>query len=593
MKFSIRTGKITRQFWQQFLPGALCCVFFVLVGIARSIVMQSLLYGSDSYIQKENFFTALQLTFLMGLLFSVAAACLGKKYGVPRLWSWVAAAAGLALGFLCRESSAFTGLAIACIFLFLRGVQDKEKPSLSLCRTAGWFCTSFGITLVLYLCLLLLCGAVFSLLILSENLNAMSITSVCCSLMCFCVVFPWLFLGGLPDGASEEKSGFHKLCYKILLPVYLALVGILILYILKILVTFRMPVGELNPYALLALTAFAALHLLLTGEESKMSRWFKTWGSLLMIPIVIAQCIGVYIRIDAYGFTTIRILGLAWTALCVAVLILQLCRKQANWFFPAAALVALLLFCSPLRAENLALWNQEARFKGALQRNNMLNAKGEILPNPDAAAEDRLLLYSAMDYLVNAPAREGSLTHQLQTQLGSFSSDGTHRIYVSYKDKEKLLGFEKPSTVTTWNMHSYRFNGTAVPKKLDTRGYAYAEYITCTQQADGKDITEKQMYFTCDMKRLSTLAESLNQTGTLLNVDFPVLLTIDGETADLAPLLQNLICNHDTPSALIRDKLTFPSGKVFHIDTFQVYHYRDDRASSLTLSGWLMTPDAK
>ncbi|MBQ4639649.1 MAG: DUF4153 domain-containing protein [Clostridia bacterium] len=597
MKISFQTGKITRKFWRQFLPSALCCVLLVLISIGWEITFRNYEFSTPVYEKANQWHVTLQGMLVTALGFATAAVCLRKKYAFPAFIPWLAAVAGAGLGFLCRAEFALAGFAVASAALSCHGILPKENRERHFCRVLGTFFVSMGIAAVVYVAVTLCSEAVFSLLFSSAAYWVRSFVTTLGAIICFVLIAPWLFLGGLPEADEEKESLFRKFCSYVLLPIYLVLVAILLLYVGKMLITLQMPVGEMNPYAILTLTGFVGLHLSLTGEENKLSRWFKKWGGYFLIPVVVAQGIGVYIRAAAYGLTGARILGMVWTAVCVAVLAWKLFGKNIRWFFPAVACAALFFFCTPLNAQNLAVWNQEARLEAALVRNDMLDEQGRITANPNAEWNDRKIIWSAVEYLNQADAREGSLTARLQAQQKELAekeeTDSYPRFWGSPAIKTELLGFAKPVEKETWYSRSYDFVGSAHPTMLDTRGYDYARYVNVEQYADDDGIKE----IVCDLPMLLQLAEESHLQQTPLKIPGMMELVIDGEKADLAVLLNGLVCSREKDVPLVEDKITFPSGKVFHVDRLSLirYHREDEENIDgyVRLSGWLMTPEAE
>ncbi len=601
MKIAFQPGKITRKFWRQFFPSALCCVLLVLVSIGWEIPTRNYNYGTPVYAKAYELYGVLQSALVTALGFATAAVCLRKKYAFPAFIPWLAAMAGAGLDLLCRAEFALAGFIVASVALSFHGILPKENRERHFCRVIGHFFVSAGIAVVLYVAVTLCSEAVFSLLFSGVAYQVRSFVTNLGALFCFLLIAPWLFLGGLPEADEEKDSLFRKFCSYVLLPVYVALVGILLLYVGKMLITFRMPEGEMNPYAILALTGFVSLHLSLNGEENKLSRWFKKWGAFLLIPVVAAQAIGVYIRAAAYGLTEARILGMVWTAVCVAVLAWKLFGKNIRWFFPAVAVLAILCCCTPLHVQNLAVWNQEARLEAALLRNDMLGEEGNILPNPDAQWEDRKIIWSAVEYLNQADARDGSLTARLQAQQKELKEkEGTYSypmFWGSPAIKKELLGFAKPVEKETWYSRNYDFKGGADAYTLDARGYDYARYVHVGQNVYLEETEEREAEILCDLPGLLLLAEESHTQKMPLQMPGGMELVIDGEKADLSVLLNGMVCSREEKVALSADKVTFPSGKVFHVDQLTLIRYHREDESDIDgfvrLSGWLLTPEAE
>ena len=406
----------------------------------------------------------------------------------------------------------------------------------------------------------------------------------------FLIFAPWMFLGGLPDEdtPSDKRLGFRTFNARVLLPLSLALMAVLLAYVCKIVLTWTMPVGTMNSFALAALTLFTFFHLTLTGEENRISAWFIKWGGWMMLPVLLAQQVGVWIRVEAYGLTEARIYGMALTLLCAGVVMTALFHKRANWFFPAAAVLMLLFISSPVNAATLARLDQESRLEAALTRNNMFAGDGSIIPNADAAADDRRIIYDSAEYLDGIEAPVGSLTHQLQSQL----TDENGNVQTWDKDfKYILFGFVDPSTVS--GSFHWDFKGSATQGEVNTKGYDYAEWFS--KSLYSSDSGSFDSYLSFDT---SELYHQLLRTETpFIFPDMSVLVTLNGETLDLRPLLSDVVETtvvHETSERtfdLVNDEATLPSGRILRITSISVYYSSYSESTSLSLTGWILTPE--
>ena len=212
---------------------------------------------------------------------------------------------------------------------------------------------------------------------------------------------PFLLFSFLPgeETPREKYAGFRKVLAFVVLPACLLLLAVLLGYIVTIILMWKLPVGQMNPFAMTALGMFAGLHLLLTGEENRLSRFFVRHGAWMLLPVIVVQAIAVYIRIDAYGLTQARILGLAFTAACMIPVAAAFLNRYGRAFFIVAAVLLFILAATPLNTGTLARWNQEARLYGALAHAGMLDEGGTIRPNADAPEEDRVVIWSSASYL--------------------------------------------------------------------------------------------------------------------------------------------------------------------------------------------------
>lgn len=592
MKNKFQPVQWIKNYCQCFCSTAVFSLLIVAALTVKNVLQLPHGYSSAEYDAINRTFAWILPALGCGALFSAAGTCLAEKYAWPKWLPWPAAAVGVGLSYVFP----FGGLILMSIFLFLHGALPKEKPGIRLGQVAAWLILSLAVSTVLFISFMMCYAAVSLLLLSGADYRVLSLIMGLCAQISYLLFAPCLFLGGLPRSETPDKAHawFSKICSLLLLPAFLFLIGILFVYIIKTVFTFTMPVGEMNPFGLLSLTAFILLYLVLTGEENKLTGWFKKWGGLLMLPIFIIQAIGVCIRINAYGFTTARILGIVWTLLCMAVVVCSLLRKRSYWFFMAAAVAAFVFLCSPLRAEKLAIWNQESRLQAALERNQMINPQGEIVPNPNADVQDREIIYSAAEYLMDAPEQSKGLCGQLQSQLKAIREktliNDVPRTWISSQDWEELLGFKK---ATFWYYKEYIFQGTANVKTLDTRNWDYAAWVSIRQR---EATQESDDFITGDMETLfrQGYEHVLNETPFVVTEE--LLVTVDGETADLTPLMQGLSCDVGQVQKLPNDQLVFPSGKTLHISElrFEIYNREESvTKGGIVLNGWLLTPEAE
>ena len=76
-----------------------------------------------------------------------------------------------------------------------------------------------------------------------------------------------------------------------------------------------------------------------------------------------------------------------------------------------------------------------------------------------------------------------------------------------------------------------------------------------------------------------------------------VLVTLNGETLDLRPLLSDVVETtvvHETSERtfdLVNDEATLPSGRILRITSISVYYSSYSESTSLSLTGWILTPE--
>ncbi len=608
MKLMRNPGKFLLHLMQGFGVPVLICVFVAAVEICRSVAR----YASDFFYDfDQKPYTLLSSIGWCALCWAVADCCRIPKGCTGRKWRW---SKGWIAGLLGAASvltfpnndEIYVGLALMMVCFAFHFIAGREQQPQRLSQICARFFTSLGLSIVLFLALQLIVTAFEGLFLpdLSYSTSSIISDSVMCTV--FFVIAPCLFFGSqtLADEPVSPKAGFRRFARVVLLPLYLLLLAVLVGYVLKILVTWSMPVGVMNSYALAALAMFSFFHLILTGEESRLCRIFLRWGGLALIPVLIAQAVGVWIRYDAYGFTSARIIGIALTLLFAAVVITSIIGKRANWFFVAAGILAAVVIASPFNAGTLARLDQEARLQAALNRNGMFTADGQIVPNPQAVSADRTIVYSAVDYLADTDAPEGSLTHTLQTQLEEIR-ESLKLNYINDSCKLSLLGFRQSDE---WWLRSVTYKGNAVFDEVDAHGFAHAKWLGGTfrmpDPEDEDDLIVSEPPFMQANFSVNGVTDSLDsffdEGATPVFPDVPLIITFGDEQACLDSMIASAIdvtADHTSRSTrsyeVTQDEVTLPSGMVFRLCQIAFNDYREYSSDYITVTGWLLTPEAE
>lgn len=598
MKISLKPGRIISKLWKHYSASA---VFCVVISILATIV--DFLWWNETTSALRQTLTNASNAFLFGLVISTAVSTLLNRKKASTLLAWACGIVAAALEYFFPNSDLYGGAALAAVCLCLWAAAGHEKPSLRLNQICGWFFVCLGMSIVIWLALNIIQSAILSLFFPGAASNIRTGFSTLVSYFSFLIFAPWMFLGGLPDESTpdDKRLGFRKFNARVLLPLSLLLMAVLLAYVGKIVLTWTMPVGTMNGYALAALALFTFFHLTLTGEENKIAAFFRKWAGWLMLPILAAQQVGVWIRVSAYGLTYARICGIVFTVLCAAVVVTALLRKRARWFFPAAAIAAVIFIASPLNAGNIARMNQEDRLEAALQRNNMLTEDGAIIPNADADLDDRTIIYDSISYLLQQDAPEDSLTAWLNAY---FTKDDGNRIYASADDLYKLLGFARPRKQADSQYNRWHYSGTAQSNELDTRGIAYASWFGASdhfasaeayQEARAANPDIDQDYFIVDEAALHAAILSVTMDCTL--PDIPLTLVIDGDAIPLNPLLTATEITPDYQInlrnfTLENDRIPLSTGQILHIGSLDISAYSSGTVY-IHLTGWLLTPETE
>ena len=199
------------------------------------------------------------------------------------------------------------------------------------------------------------------------------------------------------DKTIEIPNVYKTIFHKAALTLYYLLLIVLYIYLLKILVTFKMPVGQLNWFASFALLFNIFFYISGEFDDSFLTKFHQKYGGLILIPIFIVQTIAIYIRVDAYGLTPLRYLSIAFNIIGLSFIISSIIKKKL-FIYPIFVVLVLLVFVSPLNVVDVPAYNQEKILKDVLTKNNMLN-NNEIIPSENVSIEDKEIINSTYKYL--------------------------------------------------------------------------------------------------------------------------------------------------------------------------------------------------
>lgn len=217
----------------------------------------------------------------------------------------------------------------------------------------------------------------------------------------------FVFLSGIPvfgEPASEERT--PSKAYKVVfayaeLPIFLLLLGILYLYLIKIACSLHLPDGGVNSYTVMAdmLYLFNLFAVSVFAPSQPLARFFRRFGGLLLLPVLVMQSIAVGVRIYYYGLTLSRMVLLLFMAITLAIAVGSFVRKiGVSHALGFSAILVILLTVTPLNVVNLPLWQQSAALKQVLRENGMFE-NGKIVQKDDLPEQAKQKITEAYDYL--------------------------------------------------------------------------------------------------------------------------------------------------------------------------------------------------
>lgn len=225
------------------------------------------------------------------------------------------------------------------------------------------------------------------------------------SAIVFIAAAPIAFMSLLPrrDSVDEDSQRAGTFLFKLILPTSLVLLGILYLYLIRIVATWSMPSGQLNWFGSTALALYVFFWLVLAKSERKFTQFVIRRGWMLLVPVVAAQVVAVWIRYRAYGLTAERMAGMITLALGIYALVLAAFNGRRVWFFRVMAVAGLVFTITPLNFMDVPVWNQERRLHDALERIGCFDGGEFSVPDAIQMADaDAKIIVGAWDYLQKA-----------------------------------------------------------------------------------------------------------------------------------------------------------------------------------------------
>ncbi len=267
------------------------------------------------------------------------------------------------------------------------------------------------------------------------------------------------------EAEPSEKSGtggvFRAIFALAELPVFLLLLGILIVYFLKILFTLRLPEGGINLYAIIADIVFLFNVFAVTAyaEHTRIVAFFRKFGAFLMLPVLGMQTLAVGVRIAEYGLTAPRVLSFILVAI-TAVFAVGLFARKVDIALLVSTAVILVFTVTPLNFIDLPVYQQTASLKSTLIRNGMFE-NGKILPGEPLSAKDARKIVGAYDYITAYPDAAPDWldtkrsAENFEKQFGFSKYGWAESVYVDVRERTRVSNV--PLGETPFDISSYRF----------------------------------------------------------------------------------------------------------------------------------------
>ncbi len=358
---------------------------------------------------------------------------------------------------------------------------------------------------------LFICVAAFDFLII-HNQNVYKLYGIIV-IICEVFIFGCLFLSYIPNGEQLIViKSYENVFHKVALTLYYILIVILYIYLLKVIITFNMPVGKINWFASFALLFYCTFYLSTLYDEKALSKFHKKYGGIVMLPIFLMQSYAIYIRVSAYGLTFWRYTSIIFNIIALAFIISSLLKYERRWVFIFISIIILVVTISPLNLIDVPVYEQELRAKKVLITNKMYS-NDKIISNSAISNEDKEVIREAYIYVRHSNSDKSKLFKDIDSD--SF---------------EKIFGFaleknEADNTKEFIYCYYYRnigesfditgYSKLTVVKEYESTDQGVNDYCRDLYNKYGKELPEDLYYITENGDRL--IFESLSFNYDELN----------------------------------------------------------------------------
>lgn len=325
-------------------------------------------------------------------------------------------------------------VAILSLILFVLYKLDDNEKIFAYLFSKLIYCWIISLTLLVGL---FICVAAFDYLIL----NIQDVYKIYLSIGIVCEVFinGCLFLSYIPNGESLTISKpYENVVHKVAFTLYYILVVILYGYLLKVVITFNMPVGKINWFASFALLFYCFFYLSGLYLDKGIGMFHKKYGGLVLLPIFLMQSIAIYIRVNAYGLTFWRITSIIFNIIALSFIISSFIKVNRRWVFVFISLIILLVSISHFNLIDIPIYQQEYLAKKVLIKNNMY-VDDKIISNSEISSEDKEVIRQAYLYVRYSESNKANLFKD-----------------ISYDSFESTFGFSLDSNETN-NKEKYDY----------------------------------------------------------------------------------------------------------------------------------------
>ncbi len=357
---------------------------------------------------KEEIIIPLCMTFALTAVFSVLLKII-QEYITEKLNSiiqYIVSAVVTVVGFILLKTNyeslymimAYTGIMIALVCFMFAILMRGDNRDLVFPRLVSSMVFTGAVCGVLAGGLSTCIMAFETLLLHFDDSYKVLLTVLA---LLWIVFYINIFLSFIPKKEEEipQSKIFRSLVLFAGLPLYILLVVILLAYLAKIVVTFNMPVGEINWFASFASLFFIFFLLSVRQYSEKLARFFVKYGGYFLFPVLIIQAIAVYERINAYGLTTPRTVSLVLILISILFILGSLITpKHFNKIALLSGIIVLVVTVTPFNVIDMPVKSQTKILEDVLIKNGMIE-NGVVIPKKDLSQDDAERISSAYHYL--------------------------------------------------------------------------------------------------------------------------------------------------------------------------------------------------
>ncbi|MFA6938054.1 MAG: DUF4153 domain-containing protein [Treponema sp.] len=277
--------------------------------------------------------------------------------------------------------------------------------------------------------------------LLHEFLDGETVYSIIWTLFVYIYVDCYVSFATVDKPEYTVPKFFKTLMYYVLLPLYTALLAVLYVYLFKCIIFTELPKGLINWFVSFATVIYIIFYFSFLSYKTKVLDFFYKFGALFLIPLVCIQIVAFVIRINAYGFTALRVASLFYILFSIWFIAFTFVKKGKfiNLAYVVFAILVLFATVTPFNVRDFSNRNQEKRMISVLNKHNMFD--GEKIINQknseQMSDEEKRIVMSAYDEL-----REKGRTPEWLKE----SNNNAEKI--SIDNFEKIFGFEYKTNYT-------------------------------------------------------------------------------------------------------------------------------------------------